>query len=110
MSFKCPAGFSAVNKTTSLTSGEPPSIRQISLSPDGIQPPEMFKDALKIMVASWKTTHPKLKFPLELIAFFSLLPAKHNCWTNIISTLLLLCIYLCSVWLVGCLTDAQSKS
>jgi hypothetical protein len=73
-SLKCRDDFQAVNQTpptTTITNNEPPSKRQRRVSPVHIEPPKMFKDALHMILASWKMmTYLKLKIQLEQIAFF----------------------------------------
>jgi hypothetical protein len=69
--------------TNSTIANEPPSKRQRQASPGPIEPPKTFKDALHMIVASWKMTYPKLNFPLKLIVFFPtkkapLVTTKHN--------------------------------
>jgi hypothetical protein len=58
------------DEPTSTITEEPPSKRQRQASPGPIESPKTFKDALYMIVALWKTTYPKLKFPLKLIVFF----------------------------------------
>jgi hypothetical protein len=69
---KCHGGFQAINKTISTISDESPRITQRQVAPEHIRPPKIFKDAIHMIVALWKMTYPKFKFPLELIIIFLL--------------------------------------
>jgi hypothetical protein len=67
---KCRDGFQAINTTTSAIRDEGPSKRQRQVPPEHIKPPKkFFKDALHMIMASWKIFYPYFKFPLELIVF-----------------------------------------
>jgi hypothetical protein len=69
--------------TTSTIMDGPPTKMQRQAFPEPIEPPKIFKDALYMIVASWKSIYCKLKFPPKLIVSFltekvPLATAKHN--------------------------------